>query len=105
MRMLIVEDVDTKFDDVHAIVQRCLPEIAETVRASNLNEAEDRIMLGPWDLLVLDLSMDIAAHASPDYSSGHASLGGLDVLERMALLKINEPASALERAVSCNNIL
>lgn len=91
MNVLIVEDVDTKYAEVRTVVASVLPADAAYSRASNLNEAEDAVMEGSWDLVVLDLSMDIAQNGSVDFSAGHASLGGLDVLERMSLLKIDHP--------------
>ncbi len=91
MRTLIVEDVDQKFDDICDVVRGCLGEALEISRATHLNSAEDLLTEQPWDLLLLDLSMDITESKSFDFSSGHATLGGLDVLERMALLKIALP--------------
>lgn len=90
MRVLIIEDVQSKFDDVRSILARTLPVDAQFVRASNLNEAEDAIMEQGWDLVVVDLSMDINGYGSVQ-GDGHATLGGLDVLERMALLKMDHP--------------
>lgn len=89
MRVLVIEDVQSKFDDVRSILNRLLPSDTEYVRASNLNEAEDAIM-EDWSLVVVDLSMDINGNGSVQ-GAGHATLGGLDVLERMALLKIDHP--------------
>lgn len=90
MRVLIIEDVQSKFDEVRSILHRLLPDDTEFVRASNLNEAEDAIMEEGWGLVIVDLSMDINANGSVQ-GAGHATLGGLDVLERMALLKIDHP--------------
>jgi len=90
MRVLIIEDVQSKFEDVRSIVASILPPDIQFVRASNLNEAEDAIMEEGWNLVVVDLSMDINGNGSVQ-GAGHATLGGLDVLERMALLKIDHP--------------
>ena len=89
--VLMVEDVDSKFDDVSACVRGAIELDIELCRATHLNEAEDQVMSRRWDLLILDLSMDITSVASIDLHSGHATLGGLDVLERIALLKIDLP--------------
>lgn len=43
-----------------------------------------------WDLVIVDLSMDINGNGSVQ-GAGHATLAGLDVLERMSLLKIDYP--------------
>lgn len=90
MRVLIIEDVQSKFQDVRSILTRNFPVSTEFVRASNLNEAEDAIMEEGWLLVVVDLSMDINGNGSAQ-GAGHATLGGLDVLERMALLKMGHP--------------
>ncbi|WP_143105861.1 hypothetical protein [Brevundimonas viscosa] len=89
--VLIVEDVDTKFNDVAGVVQSTFGDHAKIVRAKNLNDADDLVMSGDWSLLVLDLSMDIAASGSMDLGSGHATLAGLDVVDRLALMKIAIP--------------
>lgn len=89
--ILVIEDVDAKFHDVMECVFDQIGIGAPHRRAKNLNQAEDEVMLGGWSLIILDLSMDISATGSMDLSSGHATLGGLDVLERMALLKIQLP--------------
>lgn len=44
-----------------------------------------------WDLVILDLSMDISSSGSIGFSGGHATLAGLDVLERMSLFKLDPP--------------
>lgn len=88
--ILIVEDVDTKYRDVLTELGSRVPEQLH-MRAENLNDAEDLLMEGDWSLLVLDLSMDIAASGSMDLGSGHATLAGLDVVERVALLKLRVP--------------
>lgn len=88
--ILIVEDVDTKYRDVLTELESRVPGQFHT-RAENLNDAGDLLMEGDWSLLVLDLSMDIAASGSMDLGSGHATLAGLDVVERVALLKLRVP--------------
>lgn len=90
LRILVVEDVQSKFDDVLSVLSECIADF-EYERASHLNGAEDLVMSERWDLVVLDLSMDITAAGSFDLNSGHATLGGLDVLERMSLLKLAMP--------------
>lgn len=88
MNILIIEDVDTKFDEVKAVLTANLPANSQYVRATNLNEAEDAIAEEGWHLVVVDLSMDINGNGSVQ-GAGHATLGGLDLLERMALLRID----------------
>lgn len=90
MKVLILEDVDSKYEDVKKQIESCLSTPLEIARASNLNDAEDAVCDEYWDLVVVDLSMDINGNGSIQ-GAGHASLGGLDVLERMSLLKLNLP--------------
>jgi CheY-like chemotaxis protein len=89
-RILVVEDVESKFLDILKELS-AHPAYDNHTRAENLNDAEDLLMGGGWDLVVLDLSMDIAATGSMDLGSGHATLGGLDLVERVALLKLKVP--------------
>jgi CheY-like chemotaxis protein len=89
--VLIVEDVDDKFRDVTRVIEQLFGHDLVLHRATNLNDAEDMLAQAEWSLLLLDLSMDITETKSVDTSSGHASLGGLDILERMSLLRISIP--------------
>lgn len=88
MNILIIEDVDSKFDDVRGQLADNLGANCRFERAANLNEAEDAIIEEGWDLVIVDLSMDINGNGSVQ-GAGHATLGGLDVLERMSLLKLD----------------
>jgi CheY-like chemotaxis protein len=90
MNILIIEDVDSKFADVRLLLADNLGTDCQFRRASNLNEAEDAIVEEGWDLVIVDLSMDINGSGSVQ-GAGHATLGGLDVLERMSLLKLDHP--------------
>jgi CheY-like chemotaxis protein len=91
MTILIVEDVDDKYVDVVRCFRRHATGSPDVVRAENLNDAEDEVMKSGWSLMILDISMDISPSGSADYSAGHATMGGLDVLERMYLLKLDIP--------------
>jgi CheY-like chemotaxis protein len=87
LNILIIEDVDSKFDDVRSLIAEHVEIECNFARATNLNEAEDAVIEEGWDLVIVDLSMDINGNGSAQ-GAGHATLGGLDVLERMSLLKI-----------------
>ena len=89
--VLIVEDVQTKFNDIFSEAKSYFGRDIDVTRADNLNEAEDLVMSGSWSLIVLDLSMDIAASGSMDLGSGHATLAGLDIVERLFLMKMKIP--------------
>lgn len=90
MKILIIEDVQSKFDEVRSIIGSVFPGEHTFQRALNLNEAEDAVMMPSWDLVIVDLSMDINGSGAMQ-GAGHATLGGLDVLERMSLFKIEHP--------------
>ncbi|GAN69494.1 DNA-binding transcriptional response regulator [Acetobacter orleanensis] len=91
MEILIVEDVDEKYTDIERVFKETVGFICDPRRASNLNDAEDEVMLGKWNLIILDISMDISSSGSAALNAGHATMGGLDILERMFLLKISAP--------------
>lgn len=90
MDILFVEDVDSKFEDVSAVVVDAIGGDHIIARVTNLNDAEDSLDSGEFDLIVLDLSVDINSNGSVQ-GNGHATLGGLDVMERMSLLKNSNP--------------
>jgi CheY-like chemotaxis protein len=90
MRILVIEDVDNKYSDVCEIIEQTFSEPVQFNRSANLNDGEDAVMQECWDLVIVDLSMDINGNGSIQ-GAGHATLGGLDILERMALLKIDYP--------------
>lgn len=90
-RVLVVEDVDLKFEDVMSTTLGLLPDQLDVTRAHNVVEVEDKLSKGPWDLLILDISMDISRSSGGRLSGGHANLGGMDVVEQMYLLEQEVP--------------
>lgn len=90
MNILIIEDVESKFNDVQRVISECVSDPCVFSRASNLVDAEDAVTSNTWDLVIVDLSMDINGNGSMQ-GAGHATLGGLDVLEIMSLLKRDSP--------------
>jgi CheY-like chemotaxis protein len=95
MRVLIVEDVDHKFEDVLLVLSRGLGRSFDHVRARTVVEATDQIELERWDLVILDISMDIAPGSGGSVRDGHANLGGMDVIEHMFLLEVEVPTIIL----------
>lgn len=89
--ILVVEDVGEKFEDISASLLTVMKSKYCVTRVENLNDAEDAVMNGGWSLILLDISMDISASGAFDYSSGHATMGGIDILERMHLMQISIP--------------
>jgi CheY-like chemotaxis protein len=90
-RVLIVEDVDHKFEEIIAAMNAPHRRPLELVRAKTVVEATDHISQSCWDLLLLDISMDIAPGSGGPTRDGHANLGGMDVLEQMYLLGLEAP--------------
>jgi CheY-like chemotaxis protein len=85
--VLIVEDASDKFADVASVVLNFFgPNEVEICRAATVVEAEELSASRKWKLLLLDISMDIVASKSGRSQNGHASTGGMAVLERMYLL-------------------
>lgn len=80
--VLIVEDKEAKFDDLKRVVEDVVPE-ATIVRATTVVEAENLLPQVTWSIVVLDISMDINGTSKGALGGGHASLGGLDVIDTM----------------------
>lgn len=95
MRILVVEDAEYKFREVEALLRVRFGSSFELVRSETVVEAEKQISKGPWDLVVLDISMDIAPGSSGGMRGGHANLGGMDVVEKMYLMEIERPTVIL----------
>lgn len=84
--ILVVEDSDVKFQHIAAVVRSAIGESDfEIVRAHNAITAEHYISGGHWTLIVLDISLNIAETRRSN-NGGHATLGGLGIIERMFLL-------------------
>lgn len=84
--ILMVEDSDDKFVAVALVLSEYFGDSFPVRRAATVVEAEELTASGEWRLLVLDISMDIVASRVGRSQNGHASTGGMAVLERMYLL-------------------
>lgn len=93
MRVLVIEDADTKWETVSATVQRVLPD-AEIGRACDLFEGEREIAQPGWDLLILDMSLDIRAGAGRA-AAAHDYTGGLKIVGRMYYDELEVPTIIL----------
>lgn len=80
--VLIVEDKDAKFEDVKHLVEQLSSDV-DIRRATTVVEAENMLTEKDWHFLVLDISMDINGTSKGALGGGHASLGGLDVVDTM----------------------
>lgn len=80
--VLIVEDDETKHADILAVVRELASGHA-VERAATLKAAERFLDQTRPELLVLDISMNIAEGSLGPMRGGFANLGGIDLLERM----------------------
>lgn len=93
-RVLIVEDRDSKYDDVLRVLSE--RKIAlHTSRASSVFDAESKIESNDWDLIILDISMDIRSSAGGKSAGGHANMGGMAIARKMYLLEREFPTIIL----------
>ncbi len=81
MRVIAIEDNDAKWSRVEEILRTSLP-TAEINRARDLFEGEREISVPGWDLLILDMSLDIRAGAGRP-GAAHDYVGGLKILGKM----------------------
>jgi CheY-like chemotaxis protein len=88
--VLIVEDVDQKYEDVCAIVLSSGDDLSVT-RARTVVEAQDAIAGQDWDIVVVDISMDIVSTKDSRHREAHANLGGMDLIEQMYLMGRDVP--------------
>lgn len=81
MNVLVVEDGEEKWADVGRVLRNVLPD-ATLQRARDLFEAEKALHQINWDLLVLDVSLDIRKGGGRA-GAAHDYVGGLKILGRM----------------------
>ena len=89
--VLIVEDSDAKCGKLEAILRQCLGPDAVIVRAATVNDAEAKLEASVWNLVLLDISMDITSSTKGPKLGGHATLGGLSIATKMYLLNREVP--------------
>lgn len=90
-RILVVEDSNTKWDSIHRVCLSECPEPISVVRAKTMEEAHEKIDEEDWDLILLDISMDIRSSSANNQAGGHDTIGGLKIAERMFLLGFDIP--------------
>lgn len=90
-RVLIIEDSESKYRDVLETVRAFLPANIEISRAGTIEEADDAVAQRGWDLICLDVSLDIRSSSAGPRAGGHDAIGGLKILERMYLLNYDAP--------------
>jgi len=82
MKVLAIEDNDAKWSRVEAVLRGRLGDF-HLARACDLHTAEMLIEDGGWDLLVLDMSIDIRSGAGRGGRGTHDYTGGLKIASRM----------------------
>ena len=89
-RILAIEDNDAKWDRIEPVIARVLPD-AKIVRARDLHDGEREVEKDGWDLLLLDVSLDIRAGAGRAGRGSHDYVGGLKIAGRMFYLECEVP--------------
>lgn len=89
MKILVVEDSEPKWLRIDEIIRGVLP-AAEIERARDLFEGERAIAARGWDLLILDMSLDIRADAGRA-GAAHDYVGGLKILGKMYYDELEVP--------------
>lgn len=89
--ILIIEDKDSKYSSIVQIVFDVFGGSTIVDRALNVVDALSAVERDFYDLIVLDISMDIVQSGTPGKREGHAVLGGMTIVEHMYLLEIERP--------------
>lgn len=89
-KVLVVEDSAGKYTAIKGVLDSVRNDV-EVTHAATMIEAERAIAQGGWDLVVLDISMDIAPSSLGPRSRGQANIGGLSIAQRMFLLENESP--------------
>jgi len=79
-RVLGIEDQDVKWARVHALLSEAIPD-SRVERAKDMFEAESMVEEGRWDLVILDISLDIRSAGRG--RSAHDYIGGLEIAGHM----------------------
>lgn len=82
MRVLAIEDNDDKFERVAEIVKSELPDVS-LARACDLFEAEREIERPGWDLLLLDMTLDLRRGGARRPGTAQDYVGGMKVVGKM----------------------
>ncbi|MFM6829722.1 MAG: hypothetical protein ACKOVA_05215 [Novosphingobium sp.] len=89
-RVLGIEDNDAKWSRIEELLCANISPGA-IVRASDLYTGERKVEEPGWDLLILDISLDIRAGAGRAGRGSHDYTGGLKIASRMFYLECEIP--------------
>lgn len=87
-RVLAIEDQDAKWERVRQVVEDALPGCS-IKRVTDVYEAERRVVESVWDLVILDISLDIRTGGKGRIA--HDYTGGLQVAGRMYYEDVSIP--------------
>lgn len=97
-KILLIEDVDPKADDILGVLNEFFStkraEVVTTL-ASSMVEAEDFLETSDWDLVLLDITMNITEATSSNIDGNQADLGGLELAETMYLTRREFPTISI----------
>ncbi|MEP0941984.1 MAG: hypothetical protein ABJH63_15190 [Rhizobiaceae bacterium] len=85
-KFLIIEDSSIKAIAIEKELRQIIDGTGIITRAATLDVAKTEISKQEWDLVFLDISMDIRASSTGRDAGGHDVTGGLKIAERMFLL-------------------
>lgn len=94
MKILVIEDSDSKYQAISSVILST-GKTESVQRAATVLEAEREVAKRGWNLIVLDISLDIAPSRLGPRSRGQANLGGLGIAQRMFLLQQEAPTVIL----------
>lgn len=98
LRVILIEDIDSKAKDVEEVLNGfCQLKLlsCKTTRAANMVEAEDLLETSDWDLVLLDITMNITDATSSNIDGNQANLGGLELAETMYLTRREFPTISI----------
>lgn len=95
MRVLAVEDGDQKWQRVEPLLLEALGPESEIIRVRDQFEAERSVAQAGWDLLILDISLDIRAGGPHGGRGSHDYTAGLKIAGRMFYLECEIPTIIL----------
>lgn len=88
--VLGIEDNDAKWSRIEALIRANIHPV-EIVRANDVYTGERKVEDPGWDLLILDISLDIRAGAGRAGRGSHDYTGGLKIASRMFYLECEIP--------------
>lgn len=93
--VLVVEDSKTKWDEVNKLLLKKTQFNINITHAKTLVDAEKYAVEHRWDLIILDVSMDIRSSTIGPKGGGQDALGGLKFSRKMYLLGKESPTVLL----------